>query len=287
MVFFFHDVDTGTVAALSAGFVVVTAVVKSLLTSLATHPTPPPPTLVSPHRCSFLVSSIVQVTKRAKIVTFSTRSPLQLMPGGHVRVQVPGVGTMKSYTPFEVADDFFSIVVKLYPSGVCSGYLYSLAAGDMVVMRAPIAPSLPSLHGVKNLILVGAGTGFVPMYSLASFYVKDPSVSSITVVGCFRDEKDMVIVDRMQDLAENDCGHVSFHLVFSQRCQPPPPMRGVTSIFLSRFCVEHMLDIGTFEKTRDSASSFVLICGPPGFNHAISGFVKTQFGALPEKVKEL
>lgn len=225
------------------------------------------------------------VSSNTKRIKFAYRGVLPLQPGGHMTVIEPNTGRAKSYTPYEVQDGNFSMVVKAYAGGCVSGYLCGLKQGDFVEMEGPREPNLwyPE-HRMSNIVLIGGGTGIAPIYSLARDFASQRNVRSITVIGCFRDREDLLLHAENLKLAERNPASLTYYVCYSRlkKEQLPSKEPDVSGLFAGRLSEQTIRDIGCVRP-----STLAIVCGPLMFNISIGGLLRDKFSMPSDRVLEL
>jgi NAD(P)H-flavin reductase len=166
------------------------------------------------------VKSVRRLSHNTVAITFE--GSLALIAGGHVSIR-SDTAFSRSYTPFYVGHDTFTIAVKKYPEGKVSTYLNDrVRPGDFVAMSAPIPPRFNVTTSMKGeagavLAVVGGGTGIAPVYSMAHHVAHLPdNKSKIVMFGCFRNEEDVLLGEELAALAAFSPSTVSVYLVFSR-----------------------------------------------------------------------
>ncbi|KPI98017.1 NADH-cytochrome b5 reductase-like [Papilio xuthus] len=133
----------------------------------------------------FFVHNIYLICDSHKLITFKKlrqekdKHLVQWNPGDHFLVKYFSDNTVctRAYTPIklkESKDNFdFSIIVKLYNSGLVSKYLYNLQKGDETLWRGPYGSYEIITNKYKRLIMLAQGTGIAPFISIIDSILSD------------------------------------------------------------------------------------------------------------------
>lgn len=228
-----------------------------------------------------VVKSIRRLSHNTVAITFE--GALKFTPGGHVSIR-SDTAFSRSYTPFVVGTDTFTVAVKKYPEGKVSPYLNDrVRPGAFVTMSAPIPPRFNVTTAITGeagttLALVGGGTGIAPLYSMAHYVATLPgNQTKIVIFACFRNEDDVLLGDELVALSALAPSLVSVYLVFSRpNSGPVLPYAGLP-VLTGRFCKEHL-------SNRLSKATYAVVCGPPGFGPAVADVIEENVTVPPQDV---
>ncbi|MDH2900709.1 MAG: dihydroorotate dehydrogenase electron transfer subunit [archaeon] len=130
------------------------------------------------------IDSIIQESSNIRSFFFKDEPSLKASPGQFVMVWLPGAGEFPMSLSLPSKRGLASIGVKAMGTG--SKALYESKVGDFIGIRGPYGTSfeLGSNKGkpMRRVLLVGGGTGMVPMIVLAKALSKI-SISTTLVVG--------------------------------------------------------------------------------------------------------
>ncbi|CUG90513.1 nitrate reductase, putative [Bodo saltans] len=232
-------------------------------------------------RQGHVAKSVRRLSHNTVAITFE--GSLAFTAGGHVSIR-SDTAFSRSYTPFFVGPDSFTIAVKKYPEGKVSTYLNDrVRPGDFVAMSAPIPPRFNVATSMKGeagavLAVVGGGTGIAPVYSMANHLARLPNnKSNIVIFGCFRNEEDVLLGDELVALAAFAPTLVSVYLVFSRPGPSPPTTYLGLPVLTGRFAKEHLQ--GRLEK-----ATFAAVCGPPGFGPSVADVLEENVNVRAQDV---
>lgn len=176
-------------------------------------------------------------------------------PGQHMSViiEVSGVRHKRYYSPTVLANGNLQITVKQVVGGKVSTWIHrALIPGKTVELGKPHG-EFHQLDQTKPIMLLAAGSGITPMYSLLSYWLKTAPDQPIELHYwasrreqlCFREA-----------LAEWEQTHECFS-VTSYLTQEPELLAGELS---GRFDIHRFLAHG-----KDLSNYQVVVCGPFGF----------------------
>ena len=110
---------------------------------------------------------------------------------------------VRPYTPTNASPDELELVVKRYELGKLSPHLYAMVIGDSVEMFGPVGQLKYAPGSVPQLVMLAAGTGITPVYSMARDVLEDPddAATRVTVLFQCRNESDILLRDELTKLA--------------------------------------------------------------------------------------
>lgn len=121
------------------------------------------------------VERVIDETPTVRTLIFSDEILARALPGQFAMVWIPGVNELPM--SIMVTGDMEKAAFTVRKHGVSSTALYSVRAGDKIGVRGPYGNSYTIKQG--RLLLVGGGTGLVPLLRLASFLKKTDDVTVI------------------------------------------------------------------------------------------------------------
>ncbi|MBF7686896.1 flavin reductase family protein [Acinetobacter rathckeae] len=203
-----------------------------------------------------MLGRIVKKQNTAKdMVTLTIRCNKRMnfgLPGQHhpVIVEIAARRLERTYSLNRIDEQHVELTLKKVPQGAVSTWLCHVAEiGDIVEFGQPYGEMLCVTHPEKEVILLAAGSGITPMYSMVYDLAKTGRLVDYRL-------KLMYWVKRSEDLA--------FHQFFQKTAQQYPQFSYETFCTqegeaASRLSESHVNDCGDLHETA------VFACGPSGF----------------------
>eukprot|EP01059_Diplonema_ambulator_P018797 TRINITY_DN3140_c0_g4_i1.p1 TRINITY_DN3140_c0_g4~~TRINITY_DN3140_c0_g4_i1.p1 ORF type:complete len:1154 (+),score=377.18 TRINITY_DN3140_c0_g4_i1:373-3462(+) len=182
-------------------------------------------------------------------------------PGSHVSLRFNGK-LSRPYSILKVLNDELHLLIKLNQGRQSSKELQGLTSDSLVEVRGPVLAEHQYVKG-QDMLLIGGGTGCVPLLSMAAAALKDEG--RVWMVVCADTYGDVAFKHELEELH----GHSGeFHLMFlfTKGRSIPEGIHAMCSPVL------HKDHIEAFFPTADM-SNHVIICGPPAFNTQIRASV--------------
>jgi len=259
------------------------------------------PSKPAPTDYPYTITSIREINDAVRVFTFtpssSHPSSMPLLPTGHhVSIRVPfdhipvekrtktedgnGKDLYRAYTPiYQGEDGSMELLIKVYPGGICTQYLWSLSVGSSIELRGPTGEfdfdPIYSSHKNSTWLMLGGGTGITPMYQvlvpLVQKMVSDDTNGRIIVVMASRNEAEVLMREQLQDFVDLYSSHVRIKYLLSQ-----PPTIPSPDTIVGRLNMDVITSL--LPEDFSSRPSIGLLCGPPGFVDAgVSALEKLQF----------
>jgi len=121
------------------------------------------------------IEKIIDETPTVRTLVFSDDILPNVLPGQFAMVWIPGVNELPMSVMISTEKGRAAFTVRKH--GVASTALYSVKVGDQIGVRGPYGNSFTIKHG--RLLLVGGGTGLVPLVRLVTFLEKNDNVTII------------------------------------------------------------------------------------------------------------
>jgi len=119
------------------------------------------------------IENVIEETPTVKTLVFSDELLAGVLPGQFAMVWIPGVNELPMSVMVRKEKGKAAFTVRKH--GVSSTALHSLGIGDRIGVRGPYGNSFTIKEG--RLLLVGGGTGLVPLVRLATFLKETDEVT--------------------------------------------------------------------------------------------------------------
>ena len=231
-------------------------------------------------RLNWQIADVVQLiteTTRVKTIAFDVPGWAGHRAGQHVDVRLTaedGYQAQRSYSIANAADGTrVELTVERLDDGEVSLYLTDeLRSGDQLELRGPVGGYFvwePSLGG--PLLLVGGGSGVVPLMAMIRTRVRAGSDADTTLLFSSRSWEDVIFREELERL-KGDGLRVVHTLTRSQ----PSGWTG----YARRVDVAMLADIGP----DPSAAPQIFVCGPTSFVESVATAL-VQLGHEPRTIK--
>ena len=165
--------------------------------------------------------------------------------GDVVKVKVPGrEGGPKSYSMSAARDGEFDITFKLYPGGLCSGYLHSLKIGDFMECFGKGQKARdPGTH----VGLVAYGVGITECLPVAAAELSKDDAKVVTLLWASKRYGDKFWLDSIQELREAYPSRFTFYTILSRE-EREGSLKGrinadiLKQVFLDAWCEDAEMD---------------------------------------------
>ena len=190
----------------------------------------------------------------------------------------------RAYTPLFDADldsmGCFKIVVKLYQNGKMSKIFKSLKENNITEWRGPYGDYDYVRNSNKVLLMLGAGTGIAPMYSIAKSIVEDDfDETSVHLLFACRKFEDILLRNEIQALTLY--WNFSAEIYLSQTTSEELKTQSRYGETIHNGRIDKDVVKKELETKLDQV--FVLICGTNPFNKDMMNFLK-QSGLTENKI---
>ena len=215
--------------------------------------------------------------------------PIRFIAGQHVDVRLTAPDGYQAQRSYSIASapkngDVFDITIELLEDGEVSPYFHHVVErGDRVEFRGPVGgPFTWRTKAGMKLLLVGGGSGIVPLMSMLRQRVESNVAPIVPAVLLYSSRTDQHIIyrDELTDMDSTDSRFAVLHTL--TRHQP----LGWTGR-RRRVDLELMRDASdTLEMLDPESDSEVMcyICGPSDFVENSAQFA-VELGIAPENVK--
>ncbi|XP_069684819.1 NADH-cytochrome b5 reductase-like [Periplaneta americana] len=213
------------------------------------------------------------------------RYPLGIRPGQHLIMRCSEeIVLTRAYTP--ISDKKcsnigqFETLIKLYDNGRMSKYIRTLKQNDIVKWRGPCGNFQYVPNGHKHLLMICAGTGIAPMYSISKSIVENDSDDTIVrLLFACKDFEDILLRNELQKLTLY--WNFSAEIFLSRARLPIENQSRYGESVRKGKIVKEVIDKELANKELKQVR--VLICGTKSFNKDMLNYVK-KFGIPDDNV---
>jgi dihydroorotate dehydrogenase electron transfer subunit len=142
-----------------------------------------------------IIEKITDETPTVRTLTFSDDILCDVLPGQFAMVWIPGVNEIPMSVMISEEKGKAALTIRKY--GISSTALYNLKVGDMIGVRGPYGNSFTIKSG--KLLLVGGGTGLVPLMRLLRFL---NSTDDITLIIGAKTKSEVFFEEMAKNLLE-------------------------------------------------------------------------------------
>lgn len=189
---------------------------------------------------------------------------LDYQPGQYLtfRVWIEGEELRRAFSLSSApgVDDFLRVTIKKIPGGKVSNYLHAhLQPGSEVEVMPPVGNfvAIPNPELPRHYILIGAGSGITPLYSILRTQLEREPESKVTLWYGSRDEEHIVFGKELASLGKSYGERLHVHHTLSQ---PGPSWKGFTGRLNRQVIYQLLSDLFMVDEYR----KVYYICGPQG-----------------------
>lgn len=189
----------------------------------------------------------------------------------------------RAYTPVSEktlsSNGQFHVIMKLYKNGKMSNYLMNLSPGDVTYWRGPYGGFVHTPNKFKRMLMICAGTGVAPMYSLALSIVNaEEDETTLKMLYCCKDEANIFLRKEIHALQSFWNFSATIYLPHSARASLKPLYGEILKTErLDGITIATELNKGTLNDI------MVLVCGSIQFCEVIGECVK-NYGVGAENI---
>ncbi len=235
---------------------------------------------------NWLVGKLVKKDMAAVNVmslTFELPGWVKHMAGQHydIRLTAPGgYQAERSYSAASAPEDegIIQYGVQLLPGGEVSGYLNAIDVGTEVEMRGPLGGHfIWSTEMPGPLILIGGGSGMVPLMCMLRHHLKHPEDKNREIIFLIsaRTLEHVLWRDELEKIQKQDS---NIKVVLTLTDNPPPDWAG----YKRRIDLEMLTEV--FGNQIQTKMPMTYICGPTPFVEAVANHM-IKLGFTPHSIK--
>ncbi|RHY34282.1 hypothetical protein DYB32_001048 [Aphanomyces invadans] len=178
------------------------------------------------------------------------------------KAHLNGKTVIRPYTPTSANSQkgHLELIVKGYPTGTMSKHLVNLKAGDHIDVKGPNIKFTYKPNSRKHIAMVAGGSGITPMLQVALEILRNPEDNTdVTLIFANDTEEDIILRDELASYEQIYPGLKVINVL----SKPSASWTGYTGYVTKDILEKHL--------PGPSTDNLVLVCGPPGFMHAVSG----------------
>lgn len=146
------------------------------------------------------IEDIVQETPSVKTLFFSDKFSNLAKPGQFLMVWIPRIEELPLSIMISERKNYAAITIRKHGYGSTS--LFEMKIGDKLGIRGPYGNSFMFKENFKNIILIGGGTGLVPLVRLLDT-IKYKKIKITIIIGS-RSKIEIFFIDRIKKILENN-----------------------------------------------------------------------------------
>lgn len=145
------------------------------------------------------IEDVIQETPSVRTLMFKDPLSFDAKPGQFLMVWIPRAEELPMSVMVAGKKDYAAITVRKHGFGSTS--MFNKRAGEMIGVRGPYGNEFDA-KGVKNALLVGGGTGLVPLLRLAATKLDKAKVNTTAIIGS-RTKEEVFFEKKAKDLLRN------------------------------------------------------------------------------------
>jgi dihydroorotate dehydrogenase electron transfer subunit len=153
------------------------------------------------HTTIITIEKVIDETPTVRTLVFSDNIMSNVLPGQFAMVWIPGINELPMSVMISKESGKAAFTVRKH--GLASTGLFNIKAGEKIGIRGPYGNAFDIKEG--KLLLVGGGTGLVPMMRLLTF-VKP--TDDVTVLIGAKSKDEVFFEDLANDLLKNNSHNV-------------------------------------------------------------------------------
>jgi len=218
----------------------------------------------------FKIRSVRDISHNTKSFIIDLQSPLHetgLFASSFVMVKgstsPEGKFVVRPYTPISTNDDkgYFELLVKMYPGGAVSEYIYNRKVGDHIEVKGPLATFRYAANSKKSIGMLAGGSGITPMIQIIKAIVNNPDdTTSVTLIYANSTEKDILLHSELKNIVQS---HSNIKIIFIVSRPEDSSWSGPKGRINPEIISANM--------PKPDSCHIIYVSGPPSFMESISG----------------
>lgn len=145
------------------------------------------------------IEEIVSETPTVKTLVFKDDLSYTAKPGQFLMIWIPRIEEIPMSVMINSKEGYAAVTIR--KSGIGSTALFERKKGDLIGLRGPYGNEFIVRENYKKILIIGGGTGLVPLLRLAS-YVSKKKLKITTVLGA-RTKKEVFFEKMAKKLTEH------------------------------------------------------------------------------------
>jgi len=232
------------------------------------------------------VEQLIHETPESLLIYFRTDQITSFVPGQFLTLMVPinSATHRRSYSLFTDPAQLptLGVCVKRLPGGLVSNHLLDrLRVGNTLDVLPPYGNFAlnPASESLPSLVLIGAGSGITPLFSMLSVALRHPSTPNILLLYGSRSAKEVIFGKALSRLQEQYPQRLKVVHCLSQNQGETEALKGLIH--------EGRINTSVLARHLTNMEASFYLCGPEGLVHDTEHWLKAQ-GVPTERIhKEL
>lgn len=226
------------------------------------------------------IVGIERCTPRIKSFYFELTQPAVFIPGQHMDVRLMAPGGYEAQRSYSIASPpeqgaRIELAIERLDDGEVSTFFHDVVRmGDQIELRGPIGGHFVwSVQDDGPLLLIGGGSGVVPLVSMIRHHALQGSAIPLTLVTSARTEADLLYLDELRALHAKRHGFSLVATVSRERSDHPDLAFGRIDRALLVRAVEAL-----------GSPRLVFVCGNNPFVETVTGLL-LELDLAPHRIR--